>query len=84
MYLGDVDGTHISIQPLLGAKSDYFNHKKHHSIIMLTVVKSMLKFTNVNVGGSGRCNDASVYNRSLLDEVIQHSINGWTGAQLHR
>ena len=71
MCLGAVDGTHIRIQAPIGAETDYFNFKKYHSVIMLAVVDAHLKFTYVNVGAPGRCNDASVYSRSTLMEILQ-------------
>lgn len=60
LCLGALDGTHISITPPMGFETDYFNYKKFHSIIMLAVVDANLRFTYVNVGAPGRCNDASV------------------------
>ncbi|CAF3307254.1 unnamed protein product [Rotaria sp. Silwood2] len=74
MCVGAVDGTHIGIKPPGGAESDYYNYKKYHSILMLAVVNSNLKFTYVNIGAPGRCNDASVYNRSSLAQVIKNDI----------
>ncbi|CAF3219914.1 unnamed protein product [Rotaria sp. Silwood2] len=74
MCLGALDGTHISIKPPLGLESDYYNYKKFHSIVMLAVVDSNLHLTYVNVGAPGRCNNASVYARSTLSEVIQNTI----------
>ena len=38
---------------------------------MLAVINSSLWFTYMNVGAPGRCNDASVYTRSILFDVIQ-------------
>lgn len=72
MCLGAVDGTHVSVQPPAGCETDYFNYKKFHSIIMLGVVNSSLKFTYINVGAPGRCNDASVFSQSGLAELITH------------
>ncbi|CAF4749204.1 unnamed protein product [Rotaria socialis] len=74
MCIGAVDGTHISIKPPLGLEADYFNYKKYHSVIMLAVVNADLGFTYINVGAPGRCNDASVYSRSNLSDVIKNSI----------
>lgn len=74
MCVGAVDGTHIAIKPPKGAESDYYNYKKYHSILMLAAVNSDLKFIYVNVGAPGRCNDASVYNRSGLAQVIKCDI----------
>lgn len=74
MCLGSIDGTHIAIQPPYGEETDYFNYKKFHSVIALAVVNSNLKFTYLNVGAPGRCNDASVYNRSTLAEIIRNPI----------
>lgn len=64
MCLGSVDGTHIAVEPPLGEDTDYFNYKKHHSIILLASIDSSSKFTYINVGAPGRCNDSFVYSRS--------------------
>ena len=69
--LGALDGTHIPIRPPLGQETDYFNYKKYHSVVMLATVNSDLLFTYINVEALGRCNDASIYNRCILSEVIQ-------------
>lgn len=74
MCIGSIDGTHISIEPPSGEETDYFNYKKHHSVIVLAVVNADLKFTYINVGAPGRCNDAFVYNRSKLFDVIKNPI----------
>jgi hypothetical protein len=72
--LGALDGTHIPIKPPLGSETDYFNFKKYHSVIMLATVNSDLLFTYVNIGAPGRCNDASIFNRCILSEVIEDPI----------
>nr|ACD54739.1 PIF/Harbinger-like protein [Adineta vaga] len=74
MCIGSVDGTHIAIKPPKGYETDYYNYKKHHSIIMRAIVNSDLLFTYVNIGASGRCNDSSIYNRSSLSQVIEDPI----------
>lgn len=33
-----------------------------------------MKFTDANIGAPGRCNDASVFGRSMLADVVQHPI----------
>ena len=63
--IGDLDATHIPIKPPLGRETDYFNYKKHHSVMMLTYV---------NVGTRGRSNDAFIFNRYIILEVIQNPI----------
>ena len=74
MCVGSIDGTHISIEPPIGQEADYFNYKKFHSVIVLAVVDASLKFTYLNVGAPGRCNDSFVYNRSSLFEVMQNQV----------
>ncbi len=74
MCLGAVDGTHIAIKPPLGYEVDYYNYKKHHSIIMLATVNSDLLFTYTNIGAPGRSNDSSIYNRSSLAQIIEAPI----------
>ena len=71
MCLGSIDGTHICIEPPRDEETDYFNYKKYHSVIALATVDSNLNFTYLNVGAPGRCNDASVYGRCTLREVLQ-------------
>ena len=43
-----------------------------HSIIAFAVAGSNLRFIYLNVGAPGRCNDASVYNRSTLAELARN------------
>ncbi|CAF2084705.1 unnamed protein product [Rotaria magnacalcarata] len=74
LCVGALDGSHIAIKPPLGQEIDYFNYKKHHSVILLATVNSDLLFTYVNIGAPGRCNDSSIYNNSTLSSLMQHPI----------
>ncbi|CAF1625367.1 unnamed protein product [Rotaria magnacalcarata] len=74
LCVGALDGSHIAIKPPLGQEIDYFNYKKHHSVILLATVNSDLLFTYVNIGAPGRCNDSSIYNNSALSSLMQHPI----------
>ena len=74
LCLGAVDGTHIIVKTPLESQTDYYNYKKYHSIVMLASVNANLQFNYVQVGASGRCNDASIYSRSNLADVIQSPI----------
>lgn len=74
MCVGAIDGTHINVEPPIGQETDYFNYKKFHSIILLAVVDSTTKFTYINIGAPGRCNDSYVYSRSTLCELMKHPI----------
>ncbi|CAF1437218.1 unnamed protein product [Adineta steineri] len=74
MCIGALDGAHLSIKPPIGYETDYYNYKKYQSIIMLATVNSDSLFTYVNIGAPGKCNDSSVYNRSILSQVIDDPI----------
>ncbi|CAF4212833.1 unnamed protein product, partial [Rotaria magnacalcarata] len=74
MCIGCIDGTHISIEPPTGAETDYFNYKKFHSVIVLAVVDASLKFTYINIGAPGRCNDSYVYSQSRVLDVMKNPI----------
>ncbi|CAF0962216.1 unnamed protein product [Rotaria sordida] len=74
MYIGALNGIHISVKSPLELETDHYNYKKFYSVIMLAVVNCDLEFTYINFGASGQCNDGSVYTRSNLSKVLQHSI----------
>ncbi|CAF1619195.1 unnamed protein product [Adineta ricciae] len=65
--------------PFPGIRSDFVGWSDPASdfftwVVMLATVNSDLLFTYVNVGAPGRCNDASIYSRCILSEIIEDPI----------
>ncbi len=71
--LGALDGKHIAIKCQPGGGSQYFNYKGFHSIVLLGLVDADYKFIWVNVGASGACSDAQIWNQS---DLRQHMLDG--------
>jgi hypothetical protein len=69
-----MDGKHVIIRCPPKSGSDYFNYKKNFSIILFAVVDSNYNFLYIDVGTSGRANDASVFSKSALNEALQQNL----------
>ncbi|XP_050340332.1 uncharacterized protein LOC126766627 [Bactrocera neohumeralis] len=61
-----IDGCHIEVKPPKGEASDYFNFKGWYSTILFAAVNYRYRFTYINIGVQGRCNDSSIFECSAL------------------
>ncbi|XP_050704970.1 putative nuclease HARBI1 [Eriocheir sinensis] len=69
--LGALDGKHVPIRRPPHAGSKFFNYKKFHSIILLALADSGLRFIYVDVGAEGGAGDAGTWNRCTLQQAIE-------------
>ena len=69
--LGAIDGKHIHIRPPPGTGSEYFNHKKTFSIILLAYAGPNYECIYADVRSNGRMNDSGVWNSSDLRRKIE-------------
>lgn len=69
--LGALDGKHVPIRRPPHAGSKFFNYKKFHSIILLALADSGLRFIYVDVGAEGGAGDAGTWNRCTLQQAIK-------------
>ncbi|XP_055644630.1 uncharacterized protein LOC129780405 [Toxorhynchites rutilus septentrionalis] len=69
--IGALDGKHCMVQAFANSGSEYFNHKRHHSLILLALVSADYKFVIVDIGAAGRHNDAGVFNSSMLGQALR-------------
>ena len=72
--LGAIDGKHVVMQAPYNSGSEYFNYKKTHNIVLLALCNARYEFLLVDIGGSGRQSDGSVYNNSHLGHAIEHDL----------
>ena len=63
--LGALDGKHIE-QRANGSGKFFWNYMNYNSQILMALVDAKYRFLYYDVGANGRCNDASVFNRSSL------------------
>ena len=54
--------------------STFFNYKKTHSIVLLSVCNAQYQFTLVDIGDTGRQADGSVYSNSYLGHAIENGL----------
>lgn len=67
---GAMDGKLVNIRCPGRSGSEYFDYKKNFSIHLFAVVDANYNFIYIDVGTNGRANDASVFNKSTLNEAL--------------
>lgn len=71
--VGAIDGKHIILKCPPKSGSDYFNYKKHFSIVLMAVVNSKYKFIFADIGAQGRISDGGIFRNTLLWNMISHN-----------
>ncbi|XP_033238722.1 protein ALP1-like isoform X2 [Drosophila pseudoobscura] len=71
--LGAIDGCHIEIKPPAAEAVDHHNSKGWYSTVLFALVDYRYRFTYVNIGSAGRCNDSMIYQKSSLAKHIEAS-----------
>ena len=69
-YIGAMDGKHFTIKCPINAGSTYFNYKHFNSIVLMAIVDADYKFIYVDVGCNGRVNDAGIFARSEIRNLL--------------
>ena len=69
---GAVDGCHIEIQPGNEDATEYFNFKGWYSTILFAACDYNSKFTYLNIGSAGKCNDSYIFEQSSLKKCHEH------------
>ena len=64
--IGAVDGKHVHIQAPKYSGSEYFNHKKSFSLVLLAVCDAKYRLTMVDIGAAGCNHDSTVFKNSCL------------------
>ena len=68
--VGAIDGCHIPISSPAMNRTDYYNRKGWHSMILQGVVDHSYCFMDINVGWPGSIHDARVFAQSALYQNI--------------
>ena len=70
--VGALDGKHINIQcPKFGG-SDHYNYKGFHSTNLMALCDAHYRFLFVDIGSYGRDNDAAVFSRTQLFNMLEN------------
>lgn len=69
---GAIDGKHFNIIAPPNCGSQFFNYKKHNSIILLALVDHDYCFSFLDVGANGTASDGGVYNNSSLALALEN------------
>lgn len=67
---GAIDGKHITIKAPANSGSLFFNYKKTFSTVLMAICDHEYKFSLVDIGSFGSCNDAGIFQDSLMSEGL--------------
>ena len=69
-----IDGKHMLMQapPRFGLY--FFNYKKTHSIVPMTIVDSNYQFTMVDIGDAGRQSDGGVFAANNIGQALDEGL----------
>ena len=69
--VGAIDGKHIDIQAPSNTGSQYFNYKKHFSIVLLAIADGNAKFIAFDLGSAGSQSDGGVFKNGSLGKICK-------------
>ena len=64
--VGAIDWKHINLRAPPGTGSEFFNYKKHFSIVLLAIADARACFIAFELGAPGSKSDGGIFNDSLL------------------
>lgn len=70
----NLDGCHFEVHPPSSETCDYYNYKGWYSVVLLAVVDYRYRFLYINVGCPGRCNDSTIFERSVFRSKMHDPI----------
>ena len=68
--IGAIDGKHIAIQAPPNSGSEFFNYKKHSSIVLMAICDHNYRFIMCNIGVAGRQSDGEIFRNCEFGKKI--------------
>lgn len=62
--IGAIDGKHVAIQTPPRSGSEFFNYKKHSSVVLMAICDHNYSFMMCDIGGAGRQSDGGIFRNS--------------------
>ncbi|XP_046844884.1 putative nuclease HARBI1 [Xenia sp. Carnegie-2017] len=69
--IGNIDGKHINFCAPPNSASEYFNYKKHFSIVLLAIADAKAKFISFDLGAPGNQSDGGIFKDSHLKNICK-------------
>ncbi|XP_052873273.1 uncharacterized protein LOC128278585 [Anopheles cruzii] len=74
--LGALDGKHVKIVAPTISRSEYYNHKKCFSIVMMIIADANFNIIYANVGAQGRFSGGDVFKQTTMHRNIEANTAG--------
>ena len=74
--IGAIDGKHVRIRAPPHSGSQFYNYKKHFSVVLLALVDANYKFTIIDTGSYGKNSDGSIFSNSVMGKRLMNNSLG--------
>ena len=72
--VGAIDGKHVNIRAPSNSGSEYFNYKKHLSLVLLAIADANAKIISFDVGSPGSQSDGGIFKDGKLKDTCKSDI----------
>ena len=69
--VGAIDGKHIAVKAPPNSGSEFFNYKKHFSVVLLAIADANAQFIAYDLGSAGSQSDGGIFKNSRLGTICK-------------
>lgn len=72
--VGAIDWKHINIKAPPNTGSEYFNYKKHNSVVLLAIADANAKIISFDLGAPGSMSDGGIFKHGFLENICKSDV----------